>query len=233
VAALEEPLLQHAALGEPAAVALLAGDRVGHLGPAQELLGRPAVVGPVEVHQQGGAGERGGADVEGEAHQRVELPLRERDGDHAVDGGLGLGQVGAQQGVGPRLGEVREGLAGADAVAVADGGEAGGVVVGGEVAALAGLDQREPLGADLHGGGDHGWLRDRNSTARPKQPMTMLTAAEIPAMKPTSLARRCWMVEMSWRRPATSWVTLSFMTSTASTTFSMAFSSLLMSLAKF
>ena len=59
--------------------------------------------------------------VEGEAHQRVELALGERDGDESADSGLGDGEVAAEEFDGVGFGDGAELLARQDHLAVADG----------------------------------------------------------------------------------------------------------------
>lgn len=98
--------------------------------PFEDLLGGVAVVALVEFAQQGRAGEAAFAQVVDEIDEGVELVLGERNFDVAGDGLLGCGDVVGQELLGAgAVDAAGEGLAGADAVAVADGEQPGGIAV--------------------------------------------------------------------------------------------------------
>ena len=112
---------------------------------------RTGVVAGVQLLEQRRAAQRPGAEVEGEAHQRVELALRERHLDVLAHRVLRPAHVLAQQLLGLRLGDLLARLGGAG-VAVADGPHAHRVLVGGGAQALVALDQVQARLAQAHAG---------------------------------------------------------------------------------
>lgn len=98
----------------------------------------------VDVAQQSGMLEVGGADVEGEVDEGIELGLRKSDGDGVIDALDGGAEVAKEKGDGLLLGD---GLAGVyvSGVAVADGPDAAWVLVGGQDIAFEELGEREPV----------------------------------------------------------------------------------------
>ena len=99
--------------------------------PAEQFVGGGGEVAGVELPQKGGRGQASGAEVEGEVDERVKLALGGRDLDEAGDGLFGFAQIPLEDDVGLGLGDAGGVALGVhEAVAVANGGQAGGVEVG-------------------------------------------------------------------------------------------------------
>ena len=121
----------------------------------------------IDVAEQSGVPEVGGADVEDKVDEGVELGLRKRDGNDFIDAVDSGAEVVEEQGYGLLL---RDGLAWMDvtSVSVSDGPDAAGVLVRGEDVAFKELGKRKPVPAVVevvyaHLGIVNGWRAVENT----------------------------------------------------------------------
>lgn len=120
--------------------------------PEKELFGSGIVSAGVEVGEQSGSGEAAPTEVEAEVDKGVELTLCERYADEAGDSLLGFPNiVGEDFGNLLLVDSIRKRLRVREAVAVAYGGEAGGVEIDMTAETLGLFEEREPSGTELHG----------------------------------------------------------------------------------
>lgn len=119
--------------------------------PGKELPCGVVVFPGVEVAEEGGGSKAPGAEVENEVDKGVELALGKGNTDESSDGGFGNGQVGGENVLGlSKCDAVWVGLGRVQAVAVADGAEAGDVRIDAIAEALGFLEQFESSGAQVH-----------------------------------------------------------------------------------
>ena len=123
----------------------------GGMIPEEQLAASFIIVAGIELAKECGGSEPAAAEIEAEIHETVVLALGERNFDEMLDGAAGSGNVGDEKLLGLGPGDaVREGLAGAKLVAIANSGPACDIVVSGGAESFGSFEEVESGIAEAH-----------------------------------------------------------------------------------